>query len=96
MTASAVAVIDAGKARGIPVGMCGELAGMEEAALPLLGLGLDEFSMSAPCLPRIKRLIRAATLDEARAAARAVLASGTAAEAHAAACAAKAAVLRRA
>ena len=55
-------VIKAGKAKGIPVGMCGELAGIEEAALPLLGLGLDEYSMSAQSLPRIKRIIRGATM----------------------------------
>jgi phosphotransferase system enzyme I (PtsI) len=71
-------VIDAGKRHGIPVGMCGELAGIEEAALPLLGLGLDEFSMSAQSLPRIKRLIRACRMDEARELARRVLDAPTA------------------
>lgn len=74
-------VIDAGHAHAIPVAVCGELAGMEEAALPLIGLGLDEFSMAAPMLPRIKRIIRGATLDEARAVARAVLDAPTAAAA---------------
>ncbi|WP_018606767.1 phosphoenolpyruvate--protein phosphotransferase [Uliginosibacterium gangwonense] len=86
-------VIKAGKARGIPVGMCGELAGIEEAALPLLGLGLDEYSMSAQSLPRIKRIIRAASMDQACAAAQAVLQAHTAAEAHAVAHAAMRAVL---
>lgn len=86
-------VIKAGKARGIPVGMCGELAGIEEAALPLLGLGLDEYSMSAQSLPRIKRIIRAATMAQARAAAQAVLGAHTAAEALAAATAAMKEVL---
>ncbi|HXP98204.1 MAG TPA: phosphoenolpyruvate--protein phosphotransferase [Telmatospirillum sp.] len=74
-------VIDAGKAADIPVGMCGELAGIEEAALPLLGLGLDEFSMGAQSLPRIKRIIRATTMGKARAAAQGILAASTAAEA---------------
>jgi len=66
-------VTAAARKAGKIVGMCGELAGMEEAALPLLGLGLDEFSMGAPSLPRVKRVIRAATLDEARAVAERVL-----------------------
>ena len=40
------------------VGMCGELAG-EPLAVPfLLGIGLDEFSMSAAAVPAIKRIIR--------------------------------------
>ena len=36
-------------------GMCGELAGDERATLLLLGMGLDEFSMSAISVPRIKK-----------------------------------------
>lgn len=76
-------VINAGKANNIPVGMCGELAGIEEAALPLLGLGLDEYSMSAQSLPRIKRLIRATTMAEAQKVAEAVLDANTAEEAFA-------------
>jgi phosphotransferase system enzyme I (PtsI) len=60
-------VIEAGHAHGIPVAVCGELAGMEEAALSLLGLGPDEFSMAAPMLPRVKRIIRGTTLGEAKA-----------------------------
>ena len=75
-------VIGAGKAHGIPVGMCGELAGIEEATLPLLGLGLDEFSMSAQSLPRIKRIIRAASMEDARRVARLVLEARTAEEAY--------------
>lgn len=81
-------VIRAGRAKGIPVALCGELAGIEEAALPLLGLGLDEYSMAAPTLPRIKRIIRAATMKQAEAVAAAVLEAPTAAEAHALAVAA--------
>ena len=63
--------------------MCGELAGIEEATLPLLGLGLDEFSMSAQSLPRIKRIIRAASMEDAHRAARLVLEARTAEEAYA-------------
>ena len=71
-------VIEAAHRGGIPVGMCGELAGVEEAALPLLGLGLDEYSMVAPSLPRIKRILRAATRTEAAAVAAEMLAAPTA------------------
>ncbi|MDD3368226.1 MAG: phosphoenolpyruvate--protein phosphotransferase [Lachnospiraceae bacterium] len=51
-------VINAGHAAGIPVGMCGEFASDEKAAKLLLGMGLDEFSMSASCMNRVKALIR--------------------------------------
>ena len=49
-------VIDASHAEGKWTGMCGELAGDERATLLLLGMGLDEFSMSAISIPRIKKL----------------------------------------
>jgi phosphotransferase system enzyme I (PtsI) len=89
-------VIRAAHERGLPVGMCGELAGIEEAALPLLGLGLDEYSMSAPSLPRIKRILRAADVAGARAVAEDMLAAPTAEIAHTIAAAALAVVLGRA
>ncbi len=40
------------------VGMCGELAGEISAVPFLLGIGLDEFSMSAAAIPAVKRVIR--------------------------------------
>ena len=46
--------------------MCGEMAGEPLAALILLGLGLDEFSMSASSIPQIKKIIRNVTLKEAQ------------------------------
>jgi phosphotransferase system enzyme I (PtsI) len=49
---------------GIPVGMCGEMAGDPLAAVILLGLGLDELSMSAFSIPEIKRIIRSTTILE--------------------------------
>lgn len=46
------------------VGMCGELAG-EPAALPfLLGLGLDEYSMSASSIPAAKRILKSLKMTE--------------------------------
>jgi phosphotransferase system enzyme I (PtsI) len=58
-------VIDNAHSNGIPVGMCGEMAADPNAAVVLLGLGLDEFSMSAIAIPEIKRIIRSVTLAEA-------------------------------
>jgi phosphoenolpyruvate-protein phosphotransferase (PTS system enzyme I) len=58
-------VVENGHKAGIPVGMCGEMAGDPAAAVILLGLGLDEFSMSSFSLPEIKRIIRSATILEA-------------------------------
>ncbi len=54
-------VINASHKYGKWTGMCGELAGEPLAAPLLIGLGLDEFSMSPPMVPVIKALIR--TLD---------------------------------
>ncbi|MBU9726340.1 phosphoenolpyruvate--protein phosphotransferase [Diplocloster modestus] len=68
-------VIRAGHEHHIPVGMCGELAGNIEAARLLLGMGLDEFSMSASGSPRIKQELRAASCESAMAAAAEVLKS---------------------
>lgn len=50
-------VIDASHAAGKWTGMCGELAGDESAAQILAGLGLDEFSMSAPSILKIKQVL---------------------------------------
>ncbi|MFC0179716.1 phosphoenolpyruvate-protein phosphotransferase PtsI [Thorsellia kenyensis] len=59
-------VIDASHAEGKWTGMCGELAGDERATLLLLGMGLDEFSMSAISIPRIKKIIRNANFSKAQ------------------------------
>ncbi len=59
-------VIDNANEAHIPVSLCGELAGEPEAAVVLLGLGLENFSMSSNSLPEIKKIIRSLTMDEAR------------------------------
>ena len=58
-------IIDNAHEQGIPVAMCGEMAGDPFATVILLGLGLDGFSMSAFGIPEIKRIIRSVTLLEA-------------------------------
>lgn len=59
-------VISAGHAAGIPVGMCGEMASDPDLAALLLGLGLDEFSMSPAAIPTIKEIIRNTPMKGAR------------------------------
>ena len=72
--------IDAGHSKGKWVGMCGELAGMTKAIPILLGLGLDEFSMSPRAIPEAKALIGKLTDDRAREIAVHAMTFGTAAE----------------
>lgn len=73
-------VIDASHAAGKWTGMCGELAGDERATLLLLGMGLDEFSMSAISIPRIKKIIRNTNFEDVKALAEEALAQPTAQE----------------
>ena len=73
-------VIDASHTEGKWTGMCGELAGDEHATLLLLGMGLDEFSMSAISVPRIKKLIRNVNFQDAKALADKALQQPTAAQ----------------
>ncbi|MDL4914431.1 MAG: phosphoenolpyruvate-protein phosphotransferase PtsI [Enterobacterales bacterium endosymbiont of Blomia tropicalis] len=71
-------VIDASHAEGKWTGMCGELAGDERATLLLLGMGLDEFSMSAISIPSIKKIIRNTRFEDAKELAEQALAQPTA------------------
>ncbi|MBT0729912.1 phosphoenolpyruvate-protein phosphotransferase PtsI [Rosenbergiella nectarea] len=71
-------VIDASHAVGKWTGMCGELAGDERATLLLLGMGLDEFSMSSISIPRIKKIIRNTNYEDVKALAAEALAQPTA------------------
>ncbi|MEC6821897.1 phosphoenolpyruvate-protein phosphotransferase PtsI [Photobacterium piscicola] len=73
-------VIDASHVEGKWTGMCGELAGDERATLLLLGMGLDEFSMSAISIPRVKKVIRNANFADVKAMAEYALTLPTAAE----------------
>lgn len=56
----------AAAAAGIPVGLCGELAGDPLAAPLLVGLGMDELSMNPAAIPAVKTAIRQFTLAQAR------------------------------
>lgn len=50
---------------GIKVGMCGEFAGNDKATKLLIGLGLDELSMTCALIPNIKYYIRRISLESA-------------------------------
>ncbi len=65
--------VDAAHAAGIWVGICGELAGNAAATTLLVGLGLDELSMSAPSIPAVKESIRQLRYSEAQSIAETVL-----------------------
>jgi phosphoenolpyruvate-protein phosphotransferase len=51
---------------GIAVGICGELAADPEAAVALLGLGVDELSMAPSSIGAVKERIRATTFADAQ------------------------------
>jgi phosphotransferase system enzyme I (PtsI) len=76
--------IDAAHGRGITAAMCGELAGDPRATAILLGLGLDEFSMTASSIPLIKRIIRGTSLESCKALAEEALRARSIAEVKAA------------
>jgi phosphotransferase system enzyme I (PtsI) len=58
--------IDAAHRRGIRAAMCGEMAGDPASTALLLGLGLDELSMAAQSIPRIKQVIRSLSAESCR------------------------------
>ncbi len=58
--------IKAAEDHSIHAAMCGEMAGNPYATIFLLGLGLHEFSVLPPVLPKIKKLIRETDCGEAK------------------------------
>ncbi|MGB5195999.1 MAG: phosphoenolpyruvate--protein phosphotransferase [Candidatus Deferrimicrobium sp.] len=73
-------VVEAGHDAGIPVSMCGEMAGEPFYSYALLGLGLDELSMNAAAIPRVKRILRKSVAYEAKEFAGSLLLHATATE----------------
>ena len=55
--------IDAGKVAGIPVAMCGEMAGDPRYTRLLLGMGLSEFSMHHTALTEVKSVIHSSSIE---------------------------------
>ena len=73
-------VIDASHEHGKFTGMCGELASDPVATMILLGLGLDEFSMTASSIPLIKNILRSVSKAECEEVANKALTMDTAEE----------------
>ncbi len=70
-------VIDAGHSRGIWVGMCGEMASDRLATPLLIGMGIDELSVSPFDVPEIKKIIRHTNFRDAKKLAQKALALST-------------------
>ena len=60
-------IVDQAHLANIKVAVCGEMAGDPVFASLLLGLGVDELSMSPTLLPAVKYLVRAMKLSDAKA-----------------------------
>jgi len=73
--------VDAAHAHGRWVGVCGELASDPQAIPVLVGLGVDELSVTSRRVPLVKACIRDFSLANARVLAGRVLTTATAAEA---------------
>lgn len=56
--------VEAGRAKGVPVSVCGELASDPFAALILIGLGVRELSMTPRLIPVVKQVLRLHSLSE--------------------------------
>jgi phosphotransferase system enzyme I (PtsI) len=75
-----VQIIQAGHAKGISVSMCGEMASDPKYTILLLGMGLDQFSVNADALLKIKKIIRSVSFEEAQQIAQQALSYTTASE----------------
>lgn len=71
--------VEAAHAAGRWVGVCGEMAGDPHTAALLVGLGVDELSVSTYDLPRVKAAIRSVRYDNLRRIADEALAAASAA-----------------
>ena len=75
--------LEVGKAAGLEVSVCGEMASQPLMAFALIGLGIRLLSVSPRAVPYVKRLVRAISASSAADAAAAALGARTAAEAEA-------------
>jgi multiphosphoryl transfer protein len=66
-------VVEAAHRNQIWVGVCGEMAGQSRAVPLLLGLGIDELSMSAPAVAAVKALLRRLSYEDTSALATRIL-----------------------
>lgn len=73
-------VVDMGRRAGIPVSICGEMAGEPLYLNILMGLELDSLSMNPQAIPRVKNLIRRSNFKKSQAFLKKALRLGTATE----------------
>ena len=66
-------ICDAGNAKGMPVGVCGEAAADPDLAVVLTGLGVNSLSMTPVALDDVRAQLAEVTFEEAQAKARAAL-----------------------
>ncbi len=66
-------IIDAAHSKGIPVGVCGEIAGDPLYAILLFGMGVDDLSVTPIALPEIKFMVRNLNMKDAEKLAETVL-----------------------
>ena len=71
---------DAAHAEEKEIGICGEMAGDATNVIALIGLGVDELSMSPAVIPEIKSLIRQIRYEDAKEIAQKIVACRTTAE----------------
>jgi phosphoenolpyruvate-protein kinase (PTS system EI component) len=73
-------VLQVGRAAGIPVSVCGEMASESLSCVLLLGLGYTQLSVSPPALPLVKWVVRTVPEQAAVQAAESALSAASASE----------------
>jgi phosphotransferase system enzyme I (PtsP) len=73
-------VAEVARQAGKPVSLCGEMAAEPVNAVLLLGMGITDFSLSAPYIPVVKQAIRSVSLVQAQEIAKEVLSMQSAIE----------------
>ena len=59
--------VEAGHLHKLPVSVCGEMAADPVMAVLMLGMGVDEFSMSPNLIPLAKKIVSQVTYEDAKA-----------------------------
>ena len=60
------AVIEMARAKGVPVSVCGEMAGQVSCVPLLVGMGVDELSMNVHAIPKVKKILNCITERESK------------------------------
>ncbi|HEY7535443.1 MAG TPA: phosphoenolpyruvate--protein phosphotransferase [Thermodesulfobacteriota bacterium] len=54
-------IVEMADEKGVPVGVCGEMAGELPCVPVLIGMGIDELSMNVHAIPKVKKLLNCIT-----------------------------------